>query len=218
MIAIIDYRMGNLRSVQKGFEHAGVADAVVTDDPSVVERADGIVLAWRGRLSRRSRQSARIWLRGGAASPSRRGHAVSRHLSGVAASGRRRLRGWRVGGAGARARHLRAAAARGQDPAHRLEHGRVSARERACSPAYLSRRRSTSFTATVWFRTTRVPSSAPQSTAYASPLPCKRATSTRYSSTPRRARRWGSDCFRTSTTSCTDRARSAPGEKGPQPE
>lgn len=44
MIAIIDYRMGNLRSVQKGFEHAGVEDIVVTDDPSLVERADGIVL------------------------------------------------------------------------------------------------------------------------------------------------------------------------------
>jgi len=44
VIAIIDYRMGNLRSVQKGFEHAGVADATVTDDPAVVERADGIVL------------------------------------------------------------------------------------------------------------------------------------------------------------------------------
>ncbi len=44
MIAIIDYRMGNLRSVQKGFEHAGIADVLVTDDPSVVERADGIVL------------------------------------------------------------------------------------------------------------------------------------------------------------------------------
>ncbi len=44
MIAIVDYRMGNLRSVQKGFEHAGVADAVVTDDPAVIERADGIVL------------------------------------------------------------------------------------------------------------------------------------------------------------------------------
>jgi len=44
VIAIVDYRMGNLRSVQKGFEHAGVADAVVTDDPAVIERADGIVL------------------------------------------------------------------------------------------------------------------------------------------------------------------------------
>lgn len=44
MIAIIDYRMGNLRSVQKGFEHAGVDEVVVTDDPAVIERADGIVL------------------------------------------------------------------------------------------------------------------------------------------------------------------------------
>lgn len=44
MIAIVDYRMGNLRSVEKGFEHAGVEGAVVTDDPGVIERADGIVL------------------------------------------------------------------------------------------------------------------------------------------------------------------------------
>ncbi len=44
MIAIIDYKMGNLRSVQKGFEHAGVSDVVVTDDPALIERADGIVL------------------------------------------------------------------------------------------------------------------------------------------------------------------------------
>ena len=43
-IAIIDYKMGNLRSVQKSFEHAGVADVVVTDDPALVEAADGIVL------------------------------------------------------------------------------------------------------------------------------------------------------------------------------
>jgi glutamine amidotransferase len=43
-IAIVDYKMGNLRSVQKGFEHAGVEDVVVTDDPAVIEAADGIVL------------------------------------------------------------------------------------------------------------------------------------------------------------------------------
>ena len=43
-IALIDYRMGNLRSVQKGFEHAGVEGVTVTDDPSVVAAADGIVL------------------------------------------------------------------------------------------------------------------------------------------------------------------------------
>ena len=43
-IAIVDYKMGNLRSVQKGFEHAGVTDVVVTDDPAIIGEADGIVL------------------------------------------------------------------------------------------------------------------------------------------------------------------------------
>jgi glutamine amidotransferase len=43
MIAIIDYGMGNLRSVQKGFEKIG-AEAVVTADPKVILEADKIVL------------------------------------------------------------------------------------------------------------------------------------------------------------------------------
>lgn len=43
MIAIIDYQMGNLRSVQKGFERVGHA-AVVTSDPAELARADKIVL------------------------------------------------------------------------------------------------------------------------------------------------------------------------------
>lgn len=43
-IAIIDYRMGNLRSVEKGFEHAGVGDVIVTDDAAAVAAAEGIVL------------------------------------------------------------------------------------------------------------------------------------------------------------------------------
>lgn len=43
MIAIIDYGMGNLRSVQKGFEKVGF-EAVVTADPLVVTEADKIVL------------------------------------------------------------------------------------------------------------------------------------------------------------------------------
>ncbi|ABL00653.1 imidazole glycerol phosphate synthase subunit HisH [Pelobacter propionicus] len=43
MIAIIDYGMGNLRSVQKGFERVGV-EAVVTDDPRLILEADKIVL------------------------------------------------------------------------------------------------------------------------------------------------------------------------------
>ena len=43
-IAIVDYRMGNLRSVEKGFTAAGVQGVAITDDPSVVATARGIVL------------------------------------------------------------------------------------------------------------------------------------------------------------------------------
>jgi glutamine amidotransferase len=42
-IAIIDYGMGNLRSVQKGFERVGCA-ATVTRDAAEIERAPGVVL------------------------------------------------------------------------------------------------------------------------------------------------------------------------------
>lgn len=42
-IAIIDYQMGNLRSVQKAFEKVG-ADAVITSDPREVWGADKVVL------------------------------------------------------------------------------------------------------------------------------------------------------------------------------
>jgi glutamine amidotransferase len=42
-IAIIDYQMGNLRSVQKGFEKVGHA-AMITSDPAELRRADKIVL------------------------------------------------------------------------------------------------------------------------------------------------------------------------------
>ena len=43
MIAIIDYGMGNLRSVQKGFECVG-HEAVVTRDLRVIDRASHVVL------------------------------------------------------------------------------------------------------------------------------------------------------------------------------
>jgi glutamine amidotransferase len=43
MIAIIDYGMGNLRSVQKGFEKIG-CEAIITDDPQVVLRSERVVL------------------------------------------------------------------------------------------------------------------------------------------------------------------------------
>jgi glutamine amidotransferase len=43
MIAIIDYEMGNLRSVQKGFERVGHT-ATITSDPAVLADAEKIVL------------------------------------------------------------------------------------------------------------------------------------------------------------------------------
>jgi imidazole glycerol-phosphate synthase subunit HisH len=43
MIAIIDYQMGNLRSVQKGFERVGF-EACVTADAHVIEQSDHVVL------------------------------------------------------------------------------------------------------------------------------------------------------------------------------
>ena len=43
MIAIVNYEMGNLRSVQKGFETVG-HHAVVTRDPAIIDRATHVVL------------------------------------------------------------------------------------------------------------------------------------------------------------------------------
>ena len=43
MITIIDYQMGNLRSVQKGFERVG-CEAVITSDPRQIASAEKLVL------------------------------------------------------------------------------------------------------------------------------------------------------------------------------
>lgn len=50
MIAIIDYGMGNLRSVQKGFEKMGV-EAIVTGKPEQVAQAGGVVLPGVGAFA-----------------------------------------------------------------------------------------------------------------------------------------------------------------------
>lgn len=50
MIAIVDYGMGNLRSVQKGFERVGV-DARITDSAATLRDAAGIVLPGVGAFS-----------------------------------------------------------------------------------------------------------------------------------------------------------------------
>ncbi|MDP8266702.1 MAG: imidazole glycerol phosphate synthase subunit HisH [Candidatus Aceula meridiana] len=49
MIAIIDYGMGNLRSVQKALERVG-ASATVTDDPELIKTAEKIVLPGVGAI------------------------------------------------------------------------------------------------------------------------------------------------------------------------
>ena len=50
MIAVIDYGMGNLRSVQKGFEKVGF-EAVVTSDIKTIESASKIVLPGVGAFT-----------------------------------------------------------------------------------------------------------------------------------------------------------------------
>jgi glutamine amidotransferase len=50
MIAIIDYQMGNLRSVQKAFERVGHA-AAITSDPRTLAAADKLVLPGVGAFA-----------------------------------------------------------------------------------------------------------------------------------------------------------------------
>ncbi|MFZ3262866.1 MAG: imidazole glycerol phosphate synthase subunit HisH [Terriglobales bacterium] len=50
MIAVVDYRAGNLTSVKKALDHLG-ANAVVTREPSVVSKADKIILPGVGHFS-----------------------------------------------------------------------------------------------------------------------------------------------------------------------
>ena len=50
-IAILDYGMGNLRSVAKALEHVG-ARPELTNDPPRVREADGVVLPGVGAMPR----------------------------------------------------------------------------------------------------------------------------------------------------------------------
>ena len=61
MIAIIDYGMGNLRSVQKGFEKVGYS-AVVTSDPAVVAAAAKVVLPGVGAFEDAAAELRRLGL------------------------------------------------------------------------------------------------------------------------------------------------------------
>ncbi|MBZ5655089.1 MAG: imidazole glycerol phosphate synthase subunit HisH [Acidobacteriia bacterium] len=50
MIAVVDYRAGNLTSVMKALDHVG-ANAIVSDDPGLVAKADKIILPGVGHFS-----------------------------------------------------------------------------------------------------------------------------------------------------------------------
>ena len=62
-VAILDYGMGNLRSVEKAFEHVG-ARAVITSDHEAVRGADGVVLPGVGAFPRAMEAVRRLRLDG----------------------------------------------------------------------------------------------------------------------------------------------------------
>ena len=61
MIGVIDYGMGNRRSVQKALEHVG-AQAPVTGDPEELRRCDGLVLPGVGAFPAAMRNLLRLGL------------------------------------------------------------------------------------------------------------------------------------------------------------
>jgi glutamine amidotransferase len=63
MIAIIDYGMGNLRSVEKGFLKVGV-DVTVTNKPDVVSNAEAVVLPGVGAFKDCMRELTSLELTG----------------------------------------------------------------------------------------------------------------------------------------------------------
>ncbi|MBC7337780.1 MAG: imidazole glycerol phosphate synthase subunit HisH, partial [Clostridia bacterium] len=61
MLAIIDYGMGNLRSVQKALEQLGFA-AVITTEEHLVSRAHGLILPGVGAFGDAMRRLAQLGL------------------------------------------------------------------------------------------------------------------------------------------------------------
>lgn len=61
MIVVVDYGMGNLRSVQKGFEKVG-SPAIISRDPEEIKRADRLVLPGVGAFPECMRNLSRLGL------------------------------------------------------------------------------------------------------------------------------------------------------------
>src|SRR5262245_2010641 len=60
-IAILDYGMGNLRSVEKALEHVG-ATATISHDPTEIRTADGLILPGVGAFPRAMEQISKLRL------------------------------------------------------------------------------------------------------------------------------------------------------------
>ena len=91
MIAIIDYGMGNLRSVQKAFEKVG-HQAVVTSDPAQVAAAEKVVLPGVGAFEDAIAELRRLNLVKPVLEAIDSRQAVPGHLPGAATAVRRELR------------------------------------------------------------------------------------------------------------------------------
>ena len=74
VIAILDYGMGNLRSVEKALEHVG-AEPLLTRDHDPCARADGVVLPGVGAFPRAMERRAAAGLDRAAARARRGGRA-----------------------------------------------------------------------------------------------------------------------------------------------
>ena len=97
-IAIIDYGMGNLRSVEKAFHKVGAAGAFVTDDPAQVAAADKAVLPGDGAFDSTMHSLRRSGRGRDRAGVHRVRTAIPRHLRRDAGAADRQ-RGGRAGGA-----------------------------------------------------------------------------------------------------------------------
>ncbi len=78
-VAVLDYGMGNLRSVEKAFEHVG-AQATVTNDHEEIRGAAGIVLPGVGAFPKAMESIRRLGLDELIAERADRRRADARHL------------------------------------------------------------------------------------------------------------------------------------------
>lgn len=62
MVAIIDYGMGNLRSVAKALEAAGARNVKVTSSPALISKADKLVLPGVGAMAEAMRELRKLRL------------------------------------------------------------------------------------------------------------------------------------------------------------